>query len=92
MPEELIDRFLRTGPCRILVGLLEGTDHYMTSLTRDADMTYSHVVKLLLSYEEYGLIETTKEGRERKVALTPYGQRVARQVQTLIDVLVEPIK
>jgi len=89
MPDELSNRLLHIGHCKMLTALLSEGDHYVTSLTDDSGMTYSHVHKSLQFYEEYGIVESQTVGRERRVSLTPYGQRVARQVKSLMDTLRE---
>lgn len=84
--DELHDMFLHGKPARILVGIKRGhEDKYASVLSREANCTYSHTVKILDTFEEHGLIEFEKDGRKKLVELTDDGQQVAHDLESLID-------
>lgn len=91
--DELHDMFLHGKPARILVGIKRGQeDKYASVLSREANCTYSHTVKILDTFEEHGLIEFEKQGRKKLVELTTDGQSIAQDIESLMDNLtgVEP--
>jgi len=45
-------------------------------ISKIADISESHVFKLIKQLESEGLIKTKKEGRERRVILTSKGEKV----------------
>ncbi|MDY6777365.1 MAG: winged helix DNA-binding protein [Candidatus Nanohaloarchaea archaeon] len=84
--DELHDLFLHGKPARILVGIRRGKESkYASVLSREANCTYSHTVKILNKFEDHGLIDFRKEGRKKLVKLTEEGQALARDVESLID-------
>lgn len=84
--DELRDVFLHGKPARILVGIKRGQeDKYASVLSREANCTYSHTVKILDTFEEHGLIEFRKEGRKKLVELTDDGRSVATNLENLMD-------
>lgn len=81
----LEDMFLHTKPARILVGLNRGDDaKYASVLSKEADCTYSHTVKILDQFKEHGLIEFSKEGRKKLIHLTESGDRLAQRMEELM--------
>lgn len=86
--KDLEDVFLHTKPARILVGLTRGDgDKYASVLSKEADCTYSHTVKILDQFEAHGLIEFTKDGRKKLIELTPDGQELADRMDALMKSL-----
>lgn len=75
---ELEEIFLHQKPARILAGLKRGDgEKYASVLSKEADCTYSHTVKVLDQFEEHGLISFSKEGRKKIIELTESGDRLA---------------
>ncbi len=86
----LEDVFLHVKPAKILVGLVRGRDaKYASVLSKEADCTYSHTVKILDQFKEHGLIEFNKEGRKKLIELTEDGEEVAQNMAELMDSLDE---
>lgn len=86
--KDLEDVFLHVKPARILVGLYRGDDpKYASILSKEADCTYSHTVKILDQFEEHGLIEFSKEGRKKLIDLTDSGVDLAERMDALMDSL-----
>ncbi|MDY6769799.1 MAG: winged helix DNA-binding protein [Candidatus Nanohaloarchaea archaeon] len=84
--KDLDEMFLHRKPARILVGLVRGDgDKYASVLSKEADCTYSHTVKILDQFEENGLIEFTEEGRKKLIELTDRGERLADRMNDLMQ-------
>lgn len=86
----LEDIFLHIKPAKILVGLVRGRDtKYASILSKEADCTYSHTVKILDQFKAHGLIEFHKEGRKKLIELTEEGEELATRMADLMDSLDE---
>lgn len=84
------DVFLHTKPARILVGIHQGDDpKYASVLSREAECTYAHTVKILNTFEENDLVEFDKQGRKKLIELTDRGQQVAQHMTALMNTLDE---
>ncbi len=75
--------FLRTKPVKMLASLRSGPK-YATILSKECDTTYSHTVKLLDLFRDYGLVEFEKKGRIKIVKLTDLGSDLAHSVETVL--------
>ena len=53
---------------------------YASSLAKNIDCTYSHVVKILQHMEKEGLINFDKQGRLKLLTLTKKGSEVANRI------------
>ena len=81
----LEDLFLREKPARILVGLKKAKSTvYPTLLSKEANCTYSHTIKILNTFMKLGLVEFDKEGRIKKVKLTDSGWEIAQNMEVLV--------
>lgn len=78
--------FLRTKPVKILASLRKGPK-YATILSKEVDCTYSHTVKLLDLFRNYGLVEFEKKGRIKIVKLTDTGEEIARGAEGILSKL-----
>lgn len=86
--KDLEEMFLHRKPARILVGLNRGSDEkYASILSREADCTYSHTVKILDQFEENDLIEFTKEGRKKLIELTDRGEELASRMDKFLQAI-----
>lgn len=75
--------FLRTKPVKMLASLRSGPK-YATILSKECDTTYSHTVKLLDLFRDYGLVDFEKKGRIKIVKLTDIGSDLAHSVETVL--------
>lgn len=73
--------FLRPKPVKLLVSLKAGPK-YATILAKEVDLTYSHTVKLLDQFKNFGLVDFEKRGRIKIVKLTDIGEDLARSIET----------
>lgn len=60
---------------------------YASSLAKQVDCTYSHVVKILQELEREGLVKFDKQGRLKLLALTEKGEQVAEHIDRLHQLL-----
>ncbi len=75
--------FLRVKPVKMLSCLRSGPK-YATILSKEVDCTYSHTVKLLDLFKDYGLVDFTKQGRIKMVRLTDVGSDLVGSVENLL--------
>lgn len=81
----LVDMFLREKPAKILLGLKTTKGSiYATMLSKEANCTYSHTIKILNVFKELGLVEFEKTGRIKKVTLTDDGWDIAHNLEAMI--------
>ena len=82
----LDELFLREKPAKIFLGLKTAKDKstYATILSKQADCTYSHTVKILGNLQKLGLVEFEKTGRIKKVKLTDDGWDVAHNLEAIM--------
>ena len=77
--------FLRDKPAKILLGLhtSDGTS-YATILSKDANCTYSHTIKILNILRDMGLVEFEKKGRIKRISLTESGADIAAHMEKMV--------
>ncbi len=80
--------FFREKPAMMLVALNAAkSDIYASSLAKQIDCTYSHVVKILQELSDAGLISFDKQGRLKLLTLTKKGQEVADHIDKIRSLL-----
>lgn len=90
MPDknEIFNVFFREKPALMLVGLKNSkSEIYASSLAKQIDCTYSHVVKILQEMEKSGLINFDKQGRLKLLSLTKKGMEVADNIDRIKTIL-----
>ncbi|MBR9691385.1 hypothetical protein GOV06_01240 [Candidatus Woesearchaeota archaeon] len=60
---------------------------YASSLAKQIDCTYSHVVKILQEMEKASLINFEKQGRLKLLTLTKKGSDVADNIASIRNIL-----
>jgi len=78
--------FLHTKPAKILLELKDGPK-YATIVAKKVDCTYSHTVKLLDFFNDFGLVEFEKKGRIKMIKLTDKGEELAKAIQNLVSTI-----
>lgn len=79
--KEIFKVFFREKPAMMLVELRNAkSEVYASSLAKQIDCTYSHVVKILQQMEKEGLINFDKQGRLKLLTLTRKGGEVAEKI------------
>ena len=80
----LNDLFLRDKPAKILMGLkIAKKPVYATLLSKDADCTYSHTIKILNLFKKMGIVDFEKKGRIKTVTLTNDGTDIASNLEAV---------
>ncbi len=80
--------FFREKPALMLVGLKNAkAEMYASSLAKQIDCTYSHVVKILQEMEKHELINFDKQGRLKLLTLTKKGEDVADNISNIKNIL-----
>lgn len=84
----LKELLLREKPSLILLGLKNSQGKkYASILSKEANCTYSHAIKILQELDDLDIIETRKEGRIKYLSLTPKGEDVSYALESLIRVI-----
>jgi len=84
------DLFLREKPSKILMGLKGAKGSvYATLLSKDADCTYSHTIKILNMFKKLGIVEFEKKGRIKRVILTDNGWDIAHNLEAMTKKLTQ---
>jgi DNA-binding MarR family transcriptional regulator len=86
--KEIFNVFFREKPAMMLVELKNAkSEVYASSVAKQIDCTYSHVVKILQEMQKAGLINFEKQGRLKLLTLTKTGQEVAEKIDEIRTVL-----
>ena len=84
MNEKIFNVFFREKPIMMLVKLKNAkTEVYASSLAKQIDCTYSHVVKILQEMEKAGLVNFDKQGRLKLLTLTKKGVEIAEKIDAV---------
>ena len=86
--KEIFNVFFREKPAMMLVELKNAKGEiYASSIAKQVDCTYSHVVKILQEMQKAGLISFQKQGRLKLLTLTQKGKDVAKRVDEINNIL-----
>jgi len=86
----LEDLFLREKPARIILALKTSKiPVYATILSKEADCTYSHTIKILDVLQNMGLVMFDKKGRIKGVKLTDDGWDIAHNIEAMRKKLIQ---
>jgi predicted transcriptional regulator len=86
--KEIFNVFFREKPAMMLVELKNAKNEiYASSLAKNIDCTYSHVVKILQEMQKAGLINFDKQGRLKLLNLTKKGNEVAEHIERIKNLL-----
>lgn len=87
MKEEKINAFellfLHAKPVKMLVALKQDDIINATHVSKTVNCTYSHTVKVLEMFKDYGLVKFDKKGRIKVVKLTDVGEDIAIEFEGL---------
>ena len=84
------DLFLREKPSKILMGLKGAKGSvYATILSKEADCTYSHTIKILNLFKKLGIVQFEKKGRIKRVTLTNDGWDIAHNLEAMAKKLLQ---
>ncbi|MFW5991034.1 MAG: winged helix DNA-binding protein [Nanoarchaeota archaeon] len=86
--EKIFNVFFREKPTMMLLGLYNAKGEvYASSLAKQIDCTYSHVVKILQQMEKSDLVRFNKTGRLKLLSLTKKGEEVAANIDKVRTLL-----
>jgi len=86
--KEIFNTFFREKPAMLLVNLKNTKDQiYASSVAKQIDCTYSHVVKILQEMEKSGLVNFDKQGRLKLLTLTKKGSEIADHINDIRTML-----
>ena len=70
--------FLRPKPVNAIIALhTGGKEWYASSLAKEIDCTFPHIIKILSRFEERGLVSFKAEGRKKLIFLTSKGRKIS---------------
>ena len=86
--DQIFNVFFREKPAMMLVSLKNAkSEVYASSLAKQIDCTYSHVVKILQHMERSGLVNFEKQGRLKLLTLTKSGSEIADHIDGIRTLL-----
>ena len=86
--KEIFSVFFREKPAMMLVELKNAkSEIYASSIAKQIDCTYSHVVKILQEMQRAGLVNFEKQGRLKLLTLTKTGAEVAEKIDGIRNIL-----
>jgi len=86
--KDIFNVFFREKPAMMLVELKNAKNEiYASSLAKNIDCTYSHVVKILQEMQKAGLVIFDKQGRLKLLTLTKKGTEVAEHIERIKNLL-----
>jgi len=86
--KNIFNVFFREKPAMMLVELKNAKNEiYASSLAKNIDCTYSHVVKILQEMQKAGLVNFDKQGRLKLLTLTKKGTEVADHIERIKNLL-----
>ena len=86
--KEIFNVFFREKPAMMLVELKNAkSEIYASSIAKQVDCTYSHVVKILQEMQKAGLVNFEKQGRLKLLTLTKTGSEVAEKIDGIRTIL-----
>lgn len=86
--KKIFSVFFREKPAMMLLTLRNAkAEMYASSLAKQIDCTYSHVVKILQELEREGLVNFDKQGRLKLLSLTKKGADIAEAMDKIRAIL-----
>ena len=86
--KRIFDVLFREKPVMMIVTLLNTTkEMYASTLAKEVDCTYSHVVKILKEMNKANLVSFHRQGRLKILNLTKKGKEVAKHLDALRQTL-----
>ena len=83
--ESLRAFFFRSKTVNVLIALDNPKkEWFASSLAKEADCTFPHIIKILSKFESFGLVSFTVEGRRKLVFLTLKGKRLSEDFSRTI--------
>ena len=74
-------------PAPFKIFLLIKDNDYASTISKKADITYSHCEKLIKLFESFKLLKKNKEGRIKRVFLTQKGKDFQDIIRKILELL-----
>jgi len=84
---DILSFFLQDKPAKILLETYKNERTYPADISKVLSATYSHIVRVIKKLEDYGLIQSERQGRTKFVTLTPLGKEVSEHISALNESL-----
>ncbi len=86
--KDIFSVFFREKPAMLLIELKNAkSEVYASSIAKQIDCTYSHVVKILQEMQKSGLVNFEKQGRLKLLTLTKTGSEIAEKMHHIKTLL-----
>ena len=86
--KRIFDVIFREKPVMMIIELLNSNkDVYASTLAKQVDCTYSHVVKILQEMHKAQLVSFHRQGRLKILQLTKKGETVAKHLEAVRQTL-----
>lgn len=86
--KKIFDVIFREKPVMMLIKLLGSSNEmYASTLAKNVDCTYSHVVKILQEMNKAGIVSFNKKGRLKILTLTKKGTEIAKNLESVRQAL-----
>jgi len=86
--KRIFDVIFREKPVMMIIELLNSNkDVYASTLAKQVDCTYSHVVKILQEMHKAQLVSFHRQGRLKILQLTKKGETVAKNLEAIRQIL-----
>jgi DNA-binding MarR family transcriptional regulator len=80
--------FFRTKPVNAILALSnEKEEWYASSLAKEIDCTFPHIIKILGKFEALALVSFKAKGRKKLVFLTASGKQLAADLLKVVNAL-----
>ena len=80
--------FFRSKPANAILALSnEKGEWYASSLAKEIDCTFPHIIKILGKFRELGLVSFRAQGRKKLVFLTATGKQLAADFAKVANTL-----
>ncbi|MFA6088825.1 MAG: hypothetical protein WC755_03095 [Candidatus Woesearchaeota archaeon] len=84
----LMEVIFREKPALMLTTIKNAKKNiYASTLAKEVDCTYSHIVKVLTKFEKGGLVMFQRQGRLKYLSLTKKGYEVAENIEKINNLL-----
>ena len=80
----IVGLLLHEKPAKIILGLKDPEKRYASALSKEANCTYTHTLKILTELEKHGVVKFKKSGRVKDVELTDVGVDIAHLLEGLL--------
>ena len=79
--------FFRIKPVKAIIALSnEKNEWFASSLAKDIDCTFPHIIKILSGFKELELVSFKIDGRKKHILLTNKGRQISAGFAKIVDI------